>query len=63
MECRISQKIDYLRLSELLSKQRQAAERCIAECSPKVRMPGLSVWRVRLLWNFSHSRLPLVLRE
>ncbi|KAL8435610.1 hypothetical protein Efla_005955 [Eimeria flavescens] len=45
MECRISHKINYLRLSALLEKQRAAAEACIESSTPRVVMPGLDVWR------------------
>lgn len=47
MECRISSKINYLRLSALLEKQRKAAEDCIENSSTRVLMPGLDVWKVR----------------
>ncbi|KAL8449795.1 hypothetical protein Emed_002758 [Eimeria media] len=45
MECRISSKIDYLRLSDLLDKQRAAAEACIESSATRVQMPGLDVWK------------------
>ncbi|KAL8455756.1 hypothetical protein Emag_000330 [Eimeria magna] len=45
MECRISNKIDYLRLSDLLDKQRAAAEACIESSANRVVMPGLDVWK------------------
>ena len=47
MECRISSKVNYLKLSALLDKQRKAAEACIEESTTKVLMPGLDVWKVR----------------
>lgn len=46
MECRISNKINYLRLSALLEKQRKAAEECIESVTKRVLMPGLDVWKV-----------------
>ncbi|XP_026193636.1 uncharacterized protein LOC34619368 [Cyclospora cayetanensis] len=45
MECRISSKVDYLRLSALLDKQRKAAEDCIEESTKRVLMPGLDIWQ------------------
>ncbi|OEH80146.1 histone acetyltransferase gcn5 related protein [Cyclospora cayetanensis] len=55
MECRISSKVDYLRLSALLDKQRKAAEDCIEESTKRVLMPGLDIWQdtcvaLRCLW-------------
>ena len=46
MECRISNKVNYLKLSALLDKQRKAAEDCIEESSKKILMPGLDIWKV-----------------
>ncbi|CDI76164.1 hypothetical protein EPH_0025910 [Eimeria praecox] len=45
MECRISNKVNYLKLSALLEKQRKAAEACIEESTTRVLMPGLDVWK------------------
>ncbi|KAL8437837.1 hypothetical protein ACSSS7_000718 [Eimeria intestinalis] len=44
MECRISAKIDYLRLYEVLNEQQKAVQKAIIRLKPPRIFPGLNCW-------------------
>lgn len=45
MECRISPKVDYLRLFEMLNDQQKAVQRAIMRLKPPRVFPGLTCWQ------------------
>ena len=47
MECRISPKVDYLRLFAILNEQQEAVQRAILRLKPPRVFPGLTCWQVR----------------
>lgn len=48
MECRISPRVDYLRLAEMLRRQQQSVQEAIFTLKPPKVFPGLDCWTVRL---------------
>ena len=46
MECRISPKVDYLRLFAILNDQQEAVQRAILRLKPPRVSPGLTCWQV-----------------
>lgn len=47
MECRISPKVDYLRLYEMLNDQQETVQKAIMRLKPPRVFPGLTCWQVR----------------
>ncbi|XP_026193887.1 histone acetyltransferase GCN5 [Cyclospora cayetanensis] len=61
MECRISPKVDYLRLFEMLNDQQKAVQRAIMRLKPPRVFPGLTCWQKEPNLVLHPSQVPGVL--